>query len=250
MRQSALESGCKPTDFLAKKNLVVESKRVRGARKNLELPYICDLTYYGNGVVASVHREHMDAVRSFVGKYQQARLFETPVIYELDEYFRSRGSRVCFQLSYYLPDLNEVQDHDCGYDIRVLEPWELDGIYSLQWRNALSLNRRELDVLAVGAFCKNNQLVGLAGCSADCETMWQAGYDVLPEYRGKGIGSTLLSRLAIETVKRGKVPFCRVPWCNIKSVRNANRAGFRLAWTQVTVKNGKFTEGMMQSLCN
>ena len=35
------------------------------------------------------------------------------------------------------------------------------------------------DVLAVGAY-DGARLVGLAGCSADCESMWQIGVDVLP----------------------------------------------------------------------
>ncbi len=39
--------------------------------------------------------------------------------------------------------------------------------------------------------------MGLAACSADCETMWQIGIDVLSEYRRRGIASTLTSRLAL-----------------------------------------------------
>ena len=32
----------------------------------------------------------------------------------------------------------------------------------------------------------NGKLIGLADCSADCETMVQIGVDVMPEYRRKG----------------------------------------------------------------
>lgn len=51
------------------------------------------------------------------------------------------------------------------------------------------------------------KIVGLAGCSADCDTMWQIGVDVLPEYRRKGIAAALTSNLAVEILKRDKVPF-------------------------------------------
>ena len=87
---------------------------------------------------------------------------------------------------------------------------------------------------------KSDKLVGLAGCSADCEAMWQIGIDVLPEYRRQNIASALTSRLALETLERGKIPFYCAAWCNIKSVRNAIKSGFRPAWVETTVKNVSF----------
>lgn len=86
--------------------------------------------------------------------------------------------------------------------------------------------------------------VGFAGCSADCETMYQIGVDVLPEYRRKGIASAITSRLAIETLKLGKVPFYCAAWSNIKSVRNAIRSGFRPAWVELTARNSEFVDDM------
>ena len=71
---------------------------------------------------------------------------------------------------------------------------------------------------------------------ADFDSMWQIGIDVLPEYRQKGIASALTSRLAIETLARGKVPFYCCAWSNIKSARNAIKSGFRPAWVEMTVK--------------
>ena len=70
--------------------------------------------------------------------------------------------------------------------------------------------RKEFDVLGVGAY-DGEKLIGLAGCSADCDMMWQIGIDVLPEYRNKGIASALTSRLALKVLERGKVPFIVLP---------------------------------------
>ena len=95
----------------------------------------------------------------------------------------------------------------------------------------------------MGAF-DNGRLMGLAGCSAYCETMYQIGVDVLPEYRRKGIASAITSRLAIETLKLGKVPFYCAAWSNIKSVRNAIRSGFRPAWVELTARNSEFVDEM------
>ena len=96
-------------------------------------------------------------------------------------------------------------------------------------------------MLAVGAY-DGDRLIGLAGCSADCETMWQIGVDVLPEYRRRGVGSAATARLALETLDRGKVPFYCCAWSNIRSARNAIRSGFRPAWAELTVKPAEFTD--------
>ena len=87
-------------------------------------------------------------------------------------------------------------------------------------------------------------LVGFAACSADCEDMWQIGVDVLPEYRREGIASALTSRLALEILERGKVPFYCAAWCNVKSVRNAIKSGFRPAWVEMTAKPAAYVENM------
>ena len=97
----------------------------------------------------------------------------------------------------------------------------------------------------MGAF-DGDKLVGLAGCSADCETMWQIGVDVLPEYRKQGIGAAVTSHLAMEILRREKVPFYCCAWSNIRSARNAVKSGFRPAWVQVTAKSESFVDQMLK----
>ena len=96
-------------------------------------------------------------------------------------------------------------------------------------------------MLGVGAY-DQGELVGFAGCSADCETMWQIGVDVLPEYRRSGIASALTARLAREVLARGKVPFYCAAWSNLPSVRNAIRSGFRPAWVEMTARPIPFVQ--------
>ena len=87
-------------------------------------------------------------------------------------------------------------------------------------------------------------LIGMAGASADCDSMWQIGVDVLPAYRKRGIASAMTVRLAREILKRGKVPFYCSAWSNIRSVRNAVKSGFLPAWVELTVKPVDFVEKM------
>ena len=118
---------------------------------------------------------------------------------------------------YYLPDVNRLTELPCEYELKVLEKGQFDNLYLPEWPNALCSDRKHLDVLALGAYdC--GKLIGLAGCSADADEMWQIGVDVLPEHRRKGIASALTSKLALEILKRGKVPF----YCT-KAGRNSKR---------------------------
>ena len=144
---------------------------------------------------------------------------------------------------YFLPDVKALKELPCEYELRVLHQKDFADLYLPQWSNALCEERKHLDVLGVGAY-DNGELIGLAGCSADCETMYQIGVDVLPECRKKGVASALTSRLALEILALDKVPFYCAAWSNIKSVRNAIRCGFRPAWVAMTAKAAEFVDGM------
>ena len=98
-------------------------------------------------------------------------------------------------------------------------------------------------MLGVGAY-DSGRLIGLAGCSADCEDMWQIGVDVQPDYRRQCIATALTSRLAKEILAREKVPFYCSAWSNIRSVRNAVKSGFIPAWVEMTVKPSKIVDDM------
>jgi predicted GNAT family acetyltransferase len=76
--------------------------------------------------------------------------------------------------------------------------------------------------------------------------MWQIGIDVPPEYRRQGIASALTRRLALAILERGRVPFYCAAWCNLKSVRNAIKSGFRPAWVELTAKPCETVDAMNQ----
>lgn len=239
MRQSAIDSNCRAEDFLSDENKIVLSRPHPEARKYLELPFACDLTSYGNNVVASVREDLRDIVRQYLDRLAPAHCFETPGLHILMEALQPFSLNVCFMAEYFLPDLDCLHPLDCPYETRVLYPEAFADCYLPQWSNALCEKRKSLDVLAVGAFDRG-ELIGLAGCSADCASMWQIGIDVLPAYRRQGVASCLTSRLALECLARDIVPFYCCAWSNLRSARNALRSGFKPAWVQLTVKSNDF----------
>ena len=245
LNQSAVDLNCEPGDFLLSEPRIVRSAAREGARAYLKLPFECQLVSYGNNVVASVRPEFEDIAREYITGSPAYRLFETPNLHRLDDQLLPRGARVCFMAEYFLPDLNALRPLDCPYETRLLEQADFGGLYRPEWSHALCEARKHLDILGVGAY-DGEKLVGLAACSADCDSMWQIGIDVLPAYRRQGVASALTSRLALEIVARGKVPFYCAAWSNVRSVRNAIRVGFRPAWVEMTARSLSFIDDLMK----
>lgn len=243
MQQSAADSGCRETDFMRDENVIVVSRKNPAARKYLSLPFACNLTSYGNNIVASIDEKYRSIVSDYLHRFSVAHCFETPNLHVLNDAMQKEGLRVCFMAEYFLPDLNVLKTLSCPYELHVLHAEDFAPLYIDAWSNALCKKRAELDVLGIGAY-DNGQLIGLVGCSADCETMWQIGVDVLPEYRRQNIASALTSRLALEILAREKVPFYCAAWSNLKSVRNAIKSGFRPAWVEMTVKSAELVDEM------
>lgn len=243
MRQSAIDANCGLEDFCKTENVIAYSRKSGEARRYLELPFACHLISYGNNIVASVDKKYEEIVRGYIDKYPAEHCFETPNLHVLNDALTRYGLRICFMAEYFLPDVNRLSAEECGYPTRVLTREDFAPLYLPQWSNALCEKRKELDVLGVGAY-ENGRLIGLAACSADCDTMWQIGVDVLSAYRRKGIASALTGALALEILRRGKVPFYCCAWSNVKSARNAIASGFRPAWVEMTAKTREYVDKM------
>lgn len=235
MEQSAIDINCNAEDFSQNENIIVKSGVGPMARKYYKEPVTANLVSYGNNIVASVRDEYREIISEYMNKFEFYHCFETPNMHWLDERLSPMGQKVCFMAEYYLPDTEKLKTLPCDYDLKMLEAADFASLYTPEWSNALCEDRKELDVLGVGAYAEG-KLIGLAGCSADCGTMWQIGVDVLPEYRRNGIAAALTSKLAIEILNRDKVPFYCSAWSNIRSVRNAIKSGFIPAWVEMTVK--------------
>ncbi|MBQ9609802.1 MAG: GNAT family N-acetyltransferase [Lachnospiraceae bacterium] len=235
MEQSAYDLNCEIDDFLSEKNVIVPYKRNDKVKKYYEEPIICSMVSYGNNIVAAVRDDIRDIVEEYLGKFEFYHCFEVPNMHWLNERLEVKGYRICYMSEYYLPDMRLLKPLKCEYELKLLEQKDFTNLYKEEWSNALCEKRKELDVLGVGAY-DNEKLAGLAGCSADADKMLQIGVDVLTEYRRKGIAASLTSTLALEIIKRDKVPFYCTAWSNIRSVKNAVKSGFIPTWIEMSVK--------------
>lgn len=195
-------------------NIVTLSQKHQKARCYLPLPLECDLVSYGNNIVAQVSERLMKPVTEYINAYEWYHCFETPNMDVLNEKLKPYNMKVCFMAEYFLPDVDCLKELHCDYEMKMLHSEEFTELYKEEWSNALCKERKEKDVL--------------------------------PEYRKKGIASALTSKLALEVLKLGKVPFYCAAWSNIKSVRNAIKCGFRPAWVELTARECEFVDKINQ----
>jgi len=245
MRQSAVDCSCSEEDFRRTTHVVVESRPAGEASRYMTLPHLCTLFSYGSNIVASCRRDLMKEVEAYInGADRIHTCFEPPYLYDLNRILEKAGARVSWMHTGFVPDPEQIfgADLHCEYETREMYPEDFRDLYVPEWSNgrpkwsnALSHERRKLDMMGVGAF-DGEKLIGLAGCSADCPEMWQIGIDVLPEYRQKGIASALTNQLARAVFREGKIPFYAATWSNVRSFRNGLRSGFRPAWAVMTAK--------------
>lgn len=88
------------------------------------------------------------------------------------------------------------------------------------------------DMLGVAAM-KNGMILGMAGASADSPHMWQIGINVLPEARGQGIASMLVSLLRNDVLAAGRLPYYGTSISHLESQRVALRSGFLPSWFEL-----------------
>ncbi len=243
MEQSAADLNCKAEDFLKTEPVVVRGGIGPGAKKYYQEPVSANLVSYGNNIVASVKEEYQEVIEEYLHKFTFYHCFETPNIHWLEDKLRKEGQSVCFMAEYYLPDINKVKPLSCEYSLKILHQEDFAELYRPEWSNALCKERKHSDVLGVGAY-DGKKLVGLAGCSADCEDVADRCRCTAPVSQSwnclcpdQPAGGRNIGREArcLFTVLRGS---------NIRSVRNGIKTGFIPAWAEMTIKPAKIVQDM------
>ncbi|MBQ7782018.1 MAG: GNAT family N-acetyltransferase [Lachnospiraceae bacterium] len=217
------------------------------------------LVVNGKLVVNADDEAFLSENRVFFENASAAWFFEPDNIRTLDKMLAKYGHEVADTHHFYLPlgTAQTVTDADCLPDIDLRESW-VRGIDlndsaktgALHWyekadlevfrgddrfKDALSFILQSPDMLAV-TWEENGEILGMAGASADAESLWQIGINVLPGGEHRGMGTLLVTQLKEEILKRGKVPFYGTAESHIRSQRVAVQSGFVPAWAELYTK--------------
>ena len=234
-QQLVLDYNCQVSDFEKEKNTVVKNKLIEGRRIYGSDGCFLKILCFGGRAIISTSPLIMLWCGEKLININGAWFFEYENLRQIDIKLQEFGHEIADIHHYYLPNDNGLSVEPIT-NVKWYEQEEL-----LQFKNnnrfreALAFDKNHPDVLAVAAFDGDN-IIGMAGASSDSETMWQIGIDILPKYRGIGIGTNLVTLLKNEILRRGKIPFYGTVESHFHSQNIAISSGFFPAWAELYSK--------------
>ena len=237
-RQLALEFGCTPEAFTKQELTLTRAGGMRpGARATFRKDHMLLMAGTGNSVVMAIDDCLRELVEDLAKKVNGIhRMFEFQALKALDIKLSEYGRTIWGVEQFFLPgdNLREIPLPD-EFQYQWFDEKTVRRFYpNARFRMALgeNYNPDRPDVIALAALDGEN-IAGMAGASADTETMWQVGIDVKAAYRGRGLGTGLVSALSREMENRGKLPFYGTAVGNLYSQKIAIGCGFIPAWIEV-----------------
>ncbi|HHV29826.1 GNAT family N-acetyltransferase [Acetivibrio mesophilus] len=219
-RQLAIDMNCNPEDFINEGIVFCEAKLNQGRRMfDRQSPFL-EIATMGKSIVVSGDSEILAKVKPLLENKTREDIFVAPFIF---------GHTI-----YYVPDYSRLKKlpMPSGFSYHIKEGNETHDLYEIPgFENAIQYDKSHPrpDVIAVYAMY-DDEIVAMAGASADCNLMWQIGIDVLPRFRNRGLATSLVSNLAIMIMERGILPYYGTASSNISSQSVAYRSGFIPTW--------------------
>ena len=182
-------------------------------------PYI-KIMAFNKCVIVNTSQPIYLKVKSELKGKSRDEIFEFPFIYG--------------QTIHYIPDIERIKrlqlSDEYSYELlKGKDIEELRGIKGFDNSLAFDCNGKVLTKIVFLAK-KDNEIIGLAGASAETEKLWEVGIDVKPEYRKGGLGTELVSNLTVDIIEQGIIPFYSASVTNIGSQMVANRSGYIPYW--------------------
>ena len=252
--QNAKDLMCNSHDFSKEGFIVVpfvvdEKSGSRGNKKSIPDVLFCNLLYFGKGLVCTcdskVASQIQNLLENELNKNELYRIFEPEFIYKINEILLPFNRRINCMANFCLPSKNFFETKTPSVNIenfsfKFFYDKEIASLYdeksfdsALDYGSCISENSKiRKDKIALVAYV-DDKIVGIAACTDDCDSMWQIGIDVVPEFRGKNIASFLVNKLAHKIIELGKIPYYCTAWSNIASRNTAIKAGFIPSWVEI-----------------
>ena len=238
--QLALELGCRPEDFSGDGTVITRPVLPAQRRRFSEKPFFLQMATFGSGAVISADARLHPWLREWAKGKRGAWLFEQHNFYLLERELRKYGFRMA-QTHHMFAPKPERTGIKTDLRVRWLEQEDIAPFYGREeFPNAICsrFHPERPDVLAVLAL-DGEEIMGMAGCSADTPELWQIGVDVLPPYRGRGVGKALVALLRDEAFRRGALPYYGTSLSNIASWRVALASGFLPTWVEAEAREAE-----------
>lgn len=236
--QLAADLGCTSDDIKSNKNIFVCSKKQQGARTcNWHEISKLNLICINNKIVArSEEIEIINWLKDNYSYFQGEWISEYYISRRLDEGLKQFGICIGNLQPFFIPDEKRIQpDYGVlnGNELRWYNQQEILCFKGdKRFKHAMIFDKAAPDMIAVTAW-KDGKILAMAAANADSKTMWQMGIDVLPEYKGNGLGTTMVTILKNKIMDMDILPYYGTAASHIKSQMTAVRAGFIPGWLEL-----------------
>jgi hypothetical protein len=233
----AADFACKESDFDTGGVFIHHAKEMPGRRRFPFHEKSFSVATMGRGVVVSCNVERLGWSDATLSRLSRNDIFGNPAINAMDEYLKKDGQEIAG------PSLVHIGTRDIFqpfYDVPDVQFSYIEGDKQLnlykgqRFKNALGLAPNSLRPRVVVAVAKcGKEIAGVAAASADCDEMWQIGVDTLPDYRHRGIGKALVSKVTEVVLTAGKIPYYAALESNTASKALIASLGFKTAWVEL-----------------
>lgn len=238
-QQLAIDYCCLASDIKDSKNHFTEYKRIEGRRRFEESDDCILKAVVINGkLVFTGKRQVVDLCRKNFSDKSGSWFMDVSNFRKLDEILAEDGYQIKTAHPFFIPRDDNVCEMN-GIEVKKYNQEEI-----LQFKGderfdeAFCFDKCSPDVLAVAAIVEN-EIVGMAGASADSPYFWQIGVNVNKEFEGRHIASGTVSILKHDILEKGIVPYYGTSFSNLASQHVAAKAGFEIAWVElITEKAG------------
>lgn len=237
----ALEYSCSEDVVFGAENVVAVSTGRRGRKYDGDGGCFFSMATAGGGCLISADERLMPFLREFVKGCEGHFLFGEGKLAALERELNRFGYKLHELGAHHMFLPRYSAGSSRKFPVERMEHSEFKRFYGdRRFSNALcgEYDPERPDVIALAAMDGEN-IMGLAGASRDftgTPSWLQIGVDVLPEYRGRGVGTFLVNELAKQILESGDIPFYGTAPANIYSQNIAINCGFRPAWVEIAAQ--------------
>lgn len=227
--QFAIDYNCSVEDFQNTETLVTVRKQKDGARKFEEESLLSILSYNGK-LVINAAEEILPWCEEVLAKHLSAEwCFEAGSLISIEKKLNEFGYGIDQAHIFFLPKY-EAQDSD--FKLKWFEAEDIEALEEDERIDEAFLFEDYIeDVLGVAVVDKNDEMLAIAGATANSDRMWELGVNSFVE--GKGYGKSAISALVKEIQKRGKVPYTGTALSHTASQNISLRAGLVPAFCEL-----------------
>jgi GNAT superfamily N-acetyltransferase len=238
--QLSIEYNCSVNDFNLSTNIITTSKNNAGKRHYIDGTFFFQMVTFGNNAVITADECLHEWLKEYTENKKGHWIFEHSNLLTIDEKLKEYNKKL-WQTHHMFLSYKNIVPKEHKVKTKWLEADEIHQFYgSKKFPNALCENYdpQRPDMLAVAAY-DDDEIIGMAGCSADTPLLWQIGIDVHENYRGNGIGTYLVTLLKNEIERREKIPFYGTSLSNLHSWGIALNSGFSPSWIEIATIESK-----------